>query len=148
MRRHFAGYVAFGVALTIGLQGMVSIGVNLGVLPTKGLTLPLSSSGGSSVMMTCVAIGLLLRVSYELDRAQRQVARLRGESGVAGPGTAGPGTRDPGPGEAGGRASQWTDPSEHRSTGGTAAPPAVPAPGSRCPARETARPDSTDVENS
>ena len=79
MRRHFAGYCAFGVALMIGLQSMVSIGVNLGLLPTKGLTLPLVSSGGSSVMMTCVAIGLLLRVSYELDRAQRQVVRLRGE---------------------------------------------------------------------
>jgi cell division protein FtsW len=79
MRRHFAGYIAFGVALMIGLQSLVSMGVNLGLLPTKGLTLPLISSGGSSVMMTCVAIGLLLRVSYELDRAQRQVARLRGE---------------------------------------------------------------------
>ncbi|NLW97810.1 putative lipid II flippase FtsW [Luteimonas wenzhouensis] len=89
MRRHFAGYVAFGVALTIGLQALVSIGVNLGLLPTKGLTLPLISAGGSSVMMTCVAIGLLLRVSYELDRAQRQVARLRGE-GARAPGGEGP----------------------------------------------------------
>jgi cell division protein FtsW len=80
MRRHFAGYAAFGVALMIGLQALVSMGVNLGLLPTKGLTLPLISSGGSSVMMTCVALGLLLRVSYELDRAQRQVARLRGEA--------------------------------------------------------------------
>lgn len=71
MRRHFPGYIAFGVALWIGMQSFVSIGVNLGVLPTKGLTLPLVSSGGSSVMMTCVAIGLLLRVSYELDRAER-----------------------------------------------------------------------------
>lgn len=79
MRRHFAGYCAFGVALWIGLQGVVSIGVNLGILPTKGLTLPLISYGGSSVLMTCAALGLLLRVSYELDRAQRQVARLRGE---------------------------------------------------------------------
>ncbi|MGY0560214.1 putative lipid II flippase FtsW [Luteimonas sp. A277] len=78
MRRHFAGYCAFGVALMIGLQSLVSIGVNLGLLPTKGLTLPLISAGGSSVLMTCVAIGLLLRVSYELDRAERQVARLRG----------------------------------------------------------------------
>ncbi|MEN1926128.1 putative lipid II flippase FtsW [Luteimonas qiangzhengi] len=80
MRRHFAGYCAFGVALVIGLQSTVSIGMNLGLLPTKGFTLPLISYGGSSVVMTCVAIGLLLRVSYELDRAQRQVARLRGES--------------------------------------------------------------------
>ena len=135
MRRHFAGYVAFGVALTIGLQSLVSMGVNLGLLPTKGLTLPLISSGGSSVMMTCAAIGLLLRVSYELDRAQRQVARLRGEGG-----TAGPGTRDPGPGEAGSRPSQGTGSSEHGSAGGLAAPPRNPGPGPRIPAsRGTSR---------
>ncbi len=77
MRRHFSGYIAFGVALWIGMQTFVSIGVNLGMLPTKGLTLPLVSSGGSSVMMTCVAISLLLRVSYELDRAERQRAVRR-----------------------------------------------------------------------
>ncbi len=79
MRRHFAGYVAFGVGLWIGMQSFVSMGVNLGLLPTKGLTLPLISSGGSSILMTCVAMGLLLRVSYELERTQRQVA-LRGEA--------------------------------------------------------------------
>jgi cell division protein FtsW len=72
MRRHFAGYIAFGIALWIGLQTFVSIGVNLGMLPTKGLTLPLISSGGSSVMMTCVAMGLLLRVSYEYNRVVRR----------------------------------------------------------------------------
>ncbi|KFL35917.1 hypothetical protein N788_06485 [Arenimonas donghaensis DSM 18148 = HO3-R19] len=83
MRRYFAGFCAFGVGLWISLQSFVSIGVNLGLLPTKGLTLPLISSGGSSVLVTCTAIGLLLRVSYELDRAERQVARLRGGSGHA-----------------------------------------------------------------
>ncbi len=82
MRRHFSAYLAFGIALWIGLQSFVSIGVNLGLLPTKGLTLPLISSGGSSVLMTCAAMGLLLRVSYELERAQRQMARLRGEAPV------------------------------------------------------------------
>jgi cell division protein FtsW len=80
MRRHFAGYCAFGIALWMGLQSFVSIGVNLGLLPTKGLTLPLISYGGSSVLGTCAALGLLLRISYELDRAERQVARLRGEA--------------------------------------------------------------------
>ena len=56
------------------------MGVNMGILPTKGLTLPLISSGGSSVLMTCAAFGMLLRVSYELDRAERrQAARTRGE---------------------------------------------------------------------
>jgi cell division protein FtsW len=68
--QRFAGYCAFGVSLMIALQALVSIGVNLGVLPTKGLTLPLISSGGSSVMMTCAAIGLLVRVSYEVARAE------------------------------------------------------------------------------
>ncbi|MDI1254278.1 putative lipid II flippase FtsW [Thermomonas sp.] len=78
MKRHFAGYCAFGIALWMALQSVVSIGVNLGLLPTKGLTLPLISSGGSSVLMTCAALGLLLRVSYEYERAARQVAKLRG----------------------------------------------------------------------
>lgn len=66
----FAGYVAFGISLCIGLQALVSAGVNLGVLPTKGLTLPLISSGGSSVLMTCIMLGVLLRVSYEVSRAE------------------------------------------------------------------------------
>jgi len=77
MRRHFSGYLALGLGLWMGLQSVVSIGVNLGLLPTKGLTLPLISYGGSSVAMTCVAIGVLLRVSYEYSRAlhRRQVGR-------------------------------------------------------------------------
>jgi len=79
MNRHFAGYCAFGVALSIGSQALVSMGVNLGLLPTKGLTLPLISAGGSSVMMMCMALGLLLRVSRELDQAQRQVLYRRNE---------------------------------------------------------------------
>lgn len=78
MRRHFSGYCAFGIGLWISLQAFVSMGVNLGVLPTKGLTLPLISSGGSSILMTCAAMGVLLRISYELDRAELRAARLRG----------------------------------------------------------------------
>ncbi len=72
LNRPFAAYCAFGLGLWISIQATVSIGVNLGILPTKGLTLPLISSGGSSLMMTCAAMGLLLRISYELDRARRQ----------------------------------------------------------------------------
>ena len=71
----FAGYSAFGISLMLALQALVSIGVNLGVLPTKGLTLPLISSGGSSVLMTCLAIGVLARVSYELSRAEAAAAQ-------------------------------------------------------------------------
>lgn len=70
LNQHFAGYVAFGISLMIGLQALVSIGVNLGVLPTKGLTLPLISSGGSSVLMTCAMMGVLLRCTYEVRRAE------------------------------------------------------------------------------
>jgi cell division protein FtsW len=79
--QHFAGYVAFGVSLMIGLQALVSAGVNLGVLPTKGLTLPLISSGGSSVMMTCAMLGVLLRAGYEIHRAadaRRMAVRSEG----------------------------------------------------------------------
>ena len=64
----FAAYVVYGIAVWLSVQATVSIGVNLGLLPTKGLTLPLISSGGSSLLMTCAAIGLALRVSYELTR--------------------------------------------------------------------------------
>jgi cell division protein FtsW len=67
--QRFAGYVAFGISLMMGLQAMVSIGVNLGALPTKGLTLPLISSGGSSVLLTCVMAGVLLRTTFEINRA-------------------------------------------------------------------------------
>lgn len=80
MRRHFAGYIAFGIGLWFAFQAFVSMGVNMGVLPTKGLTLPLISYGGSSVVVSCVAVGVLLRVTYEYDRAKRQVARSREEA--------------------------------------------------------------------
>lgn len=81
MRQPFGAYCAFGIGLWISLQAFVSMGVNLGILPTKGLTLPLISSGGSSVLMTCAALGLLLRISCELDRAERRHAtRVRGDA--------------------------------------------------------------------
>jgi cell division protein FtsW len=75
--RPFAGFLAFGVGLWFGLQAIVSIGVNLGVLPTKGLTLPLISSGGSSTLMTLLALGMVLRIKYELDRDAAPVVRQR-----------------------------------------------------------------------
>ncbi len=68
--QRYPAYVCFGVALSIGLQALVSVGVNLGVLPTKGLTLPLVSSGGSSVIMTLAMLGILLRASFEISRAE------------------------------------------------------------------------------
>jgi cell division protein FtsW len=75
--QRFAGYCAFGVGLWLGLQTLVSIGVNLGVLPTKGLTLPLISYGGSSMVLTCAMAGVLLRATFEINRAldAREVTR-------------------------------------------------------------------------
>lgn len=64
-RRYFQAYLAYGISLCFGLQVIVSIGVNTGLLPTKGLTLPLMSYGGSSLMVTIVSIALLLRISME-----------------------------------------------------------------------------------
>jgi len=67
----FAAYLAYGVALWLGLQAIVNIGVNMGVLPTKGLTLPFLSYGGSSQVITLVACALLLRADYETRDARR-----------------------------------------------------------------------------
>jgi cell division protein FtsW len=65
LERHFAGFLAYGFGLWITIQFTVSIGVNSGLLPTKGLTLPLMSYGGSSVLMNCLVIAMLLRIDYE-----------------------------------------------------------------------------------
>jgi len=67
--QRFAGYVAFGISLMIAMQAIVSVGVNLGALPTKGLTLPLISYGGSSMALTCAMAGVLLRATFEINRA-------------------------------------------------------------------------------
>lgn len=63
--QHFAGYMAYGFGLWISIQFTVSIGVNSGLLPTKGLTLPLMSYGGSSVLVNCIMIAVILRIDYE-----------------------------------------------------------------------------------
>ncbi|MFA6229625.1 MAG: putative lipid II flippase FtsW [Rhodanobacter sp.] len=67
--QRFAGYVAFGISLMLAMQAIVSVGVNLGALPTKGLTLPLISYGGSSMALTCAMAGVLLRATFEINRA-------------------------------------------------------------------------------
>jgi cell division protein FtsW len=61
----FGAYVAYGVGVWISLQAFVNMGVNMGLLPTKGLTLPFMSYGGSSMLVSCAAVGLLLRVHRE-----------------------------------------------------------------------------------
>ena len=61
----FASYLAYGIGIWFGLQSFINIGVNMGLLPTKGLTLPLMSYGGSSMVVMCAAVALLLRIDYE-----------------------------------------------------------------------------------
>ncbi len=62
---HFAGLMAYGFGIWIAIQFVVSIGVNSGILPTKGLTLPLMSYGGSSVLVNCFVMAVLLRIDHE-----------------------------------------------------------------------------------
>lgn len=73
MDRNFSALVAQGIGVWIGAQAMINIGVNMGVLPTKGLTLPFLSFGGSGIVTNCIAAAVLLRVDYE----NRRIARGR-----------------------------------------------------------------------
>ena len=63
--RLFAAYTAYGVTFWLGLQAAINMGVNAGLLPTKGLTLPLLSYGGASIVINCIVIALLLRIDHE-----------------------------------------------------------------------------------
>lgn len=63
--KFFAGLVAKGIGIWIGIQVFINMGVNLGLLPTKGLTLPLMSYGGSGIAINCIGLAILLRIDYE-----------------------------------------------------------------------------------
>ncbi|MBS7808151.1 putative lipid II flippase FtsW [Variovorax sp. PCZ-1] len=69
--RVFAGLVAQGVGIWIGFQAFINMGVNLGALPTKGLTLPLMSYGGSAILMNLIALAVVLRIDYENKELMR-----------------------------------------------------------------------------
>ena len=69
--RPFAALVAHGIGVWIGVQAFINMGVNMGVLPTKGLTLPLLSFGGSGIVANCISIAILLRIDYENRRILR-----------------------------------------------------------------------------
>ncbi|MCW8829951.1 MAG: putative lipid II flippase FtsW [Gammaproteobacteria bacterium] len=68
----FAAYLAYGIGVWLALQAVINMGVNMGLMPTKGLTLPLMSYGGSSLLVCCMAIGLLLRIHCECGEFSRQ----------------------------------------------------------------------------
>ena len=63
--RLFAGFAAYFTGLVLGIQFLVNLGVNTGVLPTKGLTLPFVSYGGNSLIVSCAMLGLVLRAAFD-----------------------------------------------------------------------------------
>ena len=71
LERTFPALVAQGIGLWLGGQTLINMGVNMGVLPTKGLTLPLMSFGGSGILTNCIALAILLRVDFENRRLMR-----------------------------------------------------------------------------
>ncbi|MFC0323619.1 putative lipid II flippase FtsW [Gallibacterium melopsittaci] len=76
LEQRFRGFFAFGIAFWIFFQGFVNLGVTIGLLPTKGLTFPLISYGGSSLIIMCIAIGILMRIDHE-NRLASGHAHLR-----------------------------------------------------------------------
>jgi cell division protein FtsW len=75
--KEYEGYLALGIAIWFAFQSMVNVGASAGILPTKGLTLPFVSYGGSSLLVMTVAAGILLRVDFEVKMATKQ-ATTRG----------------------------------------------------------------------
>lgn len=78
VERFFEAYIAIGLGTWLGLQAFINVGVNMGLLPTKGLTLPLISYGRSSLIVTMVCIGILMRIHHELVADAKPANRKRG----------------------------------------------------------------------
>ncbi|MBA2653963.1 MAG: putative lipid II flippase FtsW [Gammaproteobacteria bacterium] len=75
--KSFEAYVAFGFGLWLGIQALINMGVSSGLLPTKGLTLPLMSYGGNSLLINCVVLAILLRISHDCRASKTQVIRKK-----------------------------------------------------------------------
>lgn len=69
--RYFSALLSQGIGVWIGVQGIINMGVNMGILPTKGLTLPLLSFGGSGILANCIALAVVLRIDWENRRLQK-----------------------------------------------------------------------------
>ena len=69
--RYFSALLAQGLGVWIGVQAIINMGVNMGILPTKGLTLPLLSFGGSAILANCIALAVLMRIDFENRRIQK-----------------------------------------------------------------------------
>ena len=83
-RRLFSAYVCYGVALMISGQVFINIGVNTGLLPTKGLTLPFLSYGGSSLIVCCVLLAMVFRIQFEMATSTNRPAKKKAGKGKAG----------------------------------------------------------------
>jgi cell division protein FtsW len=77
LESRFAAYMAQGFGLWLGIQTFINIGVNVGLLPTKGLTLPLMSYGGNSIIVACMVIAILVRIDYENRHQESSLKRER-----------------------------------------------------------------------
>ncbi|HAD48269.1 MAG TPA: cell division protein FtsW, partial [Idiomarina sp.] len=73
IEQRYGGYLAYGIGVWFSLQAFVNIGVASGALPTKGLTLPLISYGGTSLVVSAMAVGILLRIDHERRMSGRKV---------------------------------------------------------------------------
>lgn len=73
--KNFGAYIAYGLSFWLGIQAAINMGVNLGLLPTKGLTLPLMSYGGASMVVNCIVIAFLLRIDYENNLLSNKITR-------------------------------------------------------------------------
>jgi cell division protein FtsW len=77
LERFFEAYLAVGIGTWLGLQAFINLGVNMGLLPTKGLTLPLISYGRSSLIIAMISLGILFRIHHELETEGKPPARRR-----------------------------------------------------------------------
>jgi cell division protein FtsW len=73
----FPAYVAYGIAMLFACQTLINVGVNIGLLPTKGLTLPFLSYGGNSLLVSCFMVAILVRIQYELSHSTAPMAKRR-----------------------------------------------------------------------
>jgi cell division protein FtsW len=71
----FPAYVAYGIAMLFACQTLINVGVNIGLLPTKGLTLPFLSYGGNSLLVSCFMVAILVRIQYELSHSTAPMAK-------------------------------------------------------------------------
>ena len=71
----FPAYVAYGIAMLFACQVLINVGVNIGLLPTKGLTLPFLSYGGNSLLVSCFMVAILVRIQYEHSQSSAPMAR-------------------------------------------------------------------------